>query len=467
MWLLPAFSQISRAGARIYYRLGQAGSQVPPTGPVLLVANHPNSLLDPALVAAAARRPVRFLAGSQTVAHPRIGWLIRAVGSIPVYRRMDDPSQLWRNEDTFRAATAALEEGSAIGIFPEGVSHDDPQIAPLKTGAARLALSAFPRTGAFPVLPVGLVYRDKERFRSEALVVVGNPIPWDDLAPAGVADTAAVRELTRRIESALRDVTVNLHRWEDAPIVECAEAIYAAELGASPDPAHRVARLREATDALARLREERSERWHELVRDVSRHARLLERLGLQPADLSASPTARDAMGWTARRLPFLALAATGLSALGAALFWLPYRLSGAIGSATAPRSSALSTHTILYGAAVFALWIVLLAVLAGLVGGLALGLIALLVLPVWALATLGMRERWRESWTDARRFFALRKYRERVRELKAEQRALAERLAAVVPRSATGTGSTRFDPVQSVESGQPFAPRPGSHHERG
>lgn len=78
------------------------GERVPRDGPVLLVANHPNSLLDPMLVAAAARRPVRFLAKAPLFTDKRVGWLMRAVGAIPVYRRSDDPAQMERNEEMFR-----------------------------------------------------------------------------------------------------------------------------------------------------------------------------------------------------------------------------------------------------------------------------------------------------------------------------------------------------------------------------
>ncbi|MGI9189188.1 MAG: hypothetical protein ACR2F9_03500 [Longimicrobiaceae bacterium] len=73
MWLLPLFSRVSLAAARTFYRLEVAGGAVPPEGPVLLVANHPNSLFDPALVAAVARRPVRFLAQAPLVADRQLG----------------------------------------------------------------------------------------------------------------------------------------------------------------------------------------------------------------------------------------------------------------------------------------------------------------------------------------------------------------------------------------------------------
>src|SRR5687768_2432788 len=232
MWLAPFLSHVANAALHVYYRLHRAGSVVPPTGPVLLVANHPNSLLDPAMVALAARRPVRFLAKAPLFKDPLVGFLVRGAGSIPVYRKADDPSQVGRNEEMFRAVHDALAGGAAVGIFPEGLSHSDPSLAPLKTGAARIALGTLASHNVrVPIVPIGSVFRDKNVFRSEALVTVGQAIAWDDLSADTADDGQAVRELTQRIDRALRDVTVNLDRWEDAALVELAEAIYAAEFG--------------------------------------------------------------------------------------------------------------------------------------------------------------------------------------------------------------------------------------------
>lgn len=445
MWLLPFFSRLSRLAARTFYRLAIAGERVPAAGPVLLVANHPNSLLDPALVAAAAGRPARFLAKAPLFADPQVGWLVRGSGAIPVFRPEDDRAQVGRNEEMFRAAHAALAGGAAVGIFPEGVSHSEPSLAPLRTGAARIALGAAAlRGGGFPIVPLGLSFREKERFRSEALVLVGRPVAWDDLRAAGSGDAGAVRELTRRLDEALREITVNLERWEDAPLVEWAEEIHGAELGAAGDPTRRISRLREAAAALSRLRRGPDERWAAAARDVLRHGQLLRLLGLRAADLGGTPRLSAAVRWTARQLGFFLLAAP-LAALGIALFYPPYRLTGVLEARARPLHDIRATYKLLAGAAAFLLWILLLAGLAAGAAGVAAGAAALVALPVVAIVTLAVRERWSGARADARRFLLLRGRRGLHRRLQARQRELAARLEALREEA-------------RVQSGRPDAP---------
>lgn len=431
MWLLPLLSHISRAAARAYYGLTVMGEPVPQCGPVLLVANHPNALFDPALVSAAARRPVRFLAKAPLFREPGIGWLVRGSGAIPVYRPSDDPTTVRRNEESFRAVHAALAEGAAVGIFPEGISHSEPGLAPLKTGAARIALGAAALLGrALPIIPVGLSYRQKERFRSEVLVVIGQPPFWDDLAGRGGSETHAVRELTSRIALALREVTVNLERWEDAPLIEATEAVYAAEKGGSWQPLDRVLARREAAEVLTRLRRESAAAWEPLAADVLQHVVVLRELGLRPEDLGTDLRATAAARWTLRQLAFFLLAAP-LALLGSVLFFVPYRLTGYAAARLRPTPDVIATYHTLGGALFFLLWILLLAGAVGAAGGATAGVAALLLLPPLGALTLVARDSWYAVRYQLSRFLMLASRTELRRRLREQQRELAERLHAL------------------------------------
>ncbi len=432
MWLLPLFPWVSRVAAFIYYRISYRGERVAHAGPVLLVANHPNSLLDPLLVVAAARRPVRFLAKAPLFVDPKVGWLVRGAGAIPVYRRADDPAQMDRNEEMFRAVHAALAGGAAVGIFPEGLSHDEPALAPLRTGAARIVLGAHALTGRpFPVVPVGLVFRQKDVFRSDALVLVGQPVPWDDLAPLGANDDGAVRVLTGRIAEALRQLTVNLERWEDQPLVDCAMRIWEAERGVPPDPGERVSRLGATTRILAAVRQSQDPAGTGLARDVEAHRRRLRRLGLRPTDLVANIGLGRGAGWAARRVPLVMPLAAAVAIAGLVLFWVPYHLTGFVVDRMRRPTDQRSTYKLLVGIALYAVWVVALSVIGAATFNAWSGLGLLVGAPALGMAGLVIRERWRGAGSDVQRFLLLRSRRELVDALRTAQRDLGVRLNAL------------------------------------
>ena len=429
VWLLPLFSALARVAARVYYRVRFAGPPVPAAGPVLLVANHPNSLLDPTLVVASAERPVRFLAKAPLFTDRKIGWLVKAAGAIPVYRRSDDPALMSRNEDAFRAVFQVLGDGAAVGIFPEGISHSDSSIAPLKTGAARIALGAATIIGkTFPIVPVGLSFREKDIFRSEALVVRGAPIAWDDLLIAGTDDAKAVRGLTARIDASLRAVTLNLESWEDRPLVECAVRIWEAERHEPSREAERLARLEFTTGVLAQVRLTGDASGLTLADDVRSHDARLKRFNLRPADLAADVGTGTGIRWAARRLHLLIPIGLVFAALGAALFWVPYWLTGAVVGRLRLEQDTRSTWKLLVGMVLYALWLVLLVVIVAVMAGTAAALVALVLIPAIAMTGLVVRERWRSAWSDARRFFLLRARTSMIETLRARQRLLASRL---------------------------------------
>ena len=111
---------------RLYYsrieitdaeRIGQ-------TGPVLICANHQNSLLDPIILGMACRRPLRFMAKAPLFKSPVLGPIMEALGMIPTFRGSDDASQVRRNLESLDVGAKTLVEGHAMGIFPEGKSTD-------------------------------------------------------------------------------------------------------------------------------------------------------------------------------------------------------------------------------------------------------------------------------------------------------------------------------------------------------
>jgi 1-acyl-sn-glycerol-3-phosphate acyltransferase len=402
---LGLLSRLSTLAVRLFYRLEVRGAAIPREGPVLLVANHPNALIDAACVFAAAGRPVRFLAKSPLFRMPVLGWLIRSSGAIPVYRRQDDPGQMRRNVQGLQEAFRALDRGRAVGIFPEGRSHGEPAISALRSGAARIALGALDEVSeCFPIVPLGLSFSAKDRFRSEALVLVGEPIEWVDLNPRGGGDAPkreAVRELTARIDEGLRRVTLNLEQWEDAPLVACAEAVHRAEMAAAPaegNAEEKLDRSRHVAVGLKGLRRRDPERLASLLPAVARYHRVLSFLGLRPEDLDESP----GPGLAFRRLlPSLLLLFVSLPVLvaGTVLFALPYVATDRLARLKRWTPEERSTVKILGGTVFYLIWFLLLSCSVGSRWSLVLGCLAFPLL--WGLA---WTTQWlRDLWSDVSR----------------------------------------------------------------
>jgi len=407
---------------------------------VLLVANHPNSLLDPIIVLAAAGRDVRFLAKAPLFADPKTAWLMRLGAAIPVHRASDDPAKMADNVAMFRAVHEALASGDAVGLFPEGISHAAPAMAPLRTGAARMALGAATLVGGgFPLVPIGLTLRDRDIFRSEARVVIGAPVAWDDLALRGADDVEAVRELTTRIAAALAGVTLNLDSWEDEPLVLTAVRVWEAERAAPPDAAERAARLAITTQILSKVRSRGDAEGAETARVVGEHHRRLARMRLRPVDLVADTGWWRSAGWAARRLPFVLPVWLMIGVTGWLLFVVPYQLTGIVVGRFRLEADTRSTWKFLVGSGLYITWVVALAVIAGLTSNLWAVFAVLVVVPSIGMAGLLVRERWRGAFDDVRRFALLRGRRRLFDTLRAEQRALADRLDRLYQRHSSGT----------------------------
>ncbi len=209
--------------------------RVPEKGGVIFVMNHPNGLIDPALVFIALPRKISFLAKSTLFRMPVISYILRQVEALPLYRRIDAGEDISKNQITFQLCRELLKKGGSIALFPEGVSHNSTRLLPAKTGAARIALGAA-SVGAHPealrlsIVPVGLYYTSKTTFRSEALLYFGEPFEVEraTLDADGEPPRDAVKHLTASIENALRDVTLNAESESELHTAHIAEEIFAS-----------------------------------------------------------------------------------------------------------------------------------------------------------------------------------------------------------------------------------------------
>ena len=131
-WLFLALVRLFYPSIRV-----ENADRVPVAGPMLIVGNHPNGLLDPVVMRLALGRPVSFLAKS-TLFGNAIGRLaMSAFEAIPVFRSKEADTS--KNEDTFFRCVTHLSAAGALALFPEGTSHSETRLLPLKTGAARIA----------------------------------------------------------------------------------------------------------------------------------------------------------------------------------------------------------------------------------------------------------------------------------------------------------------------------------------
>ncbi len=285
---------------RLFFRRIEAVDveNVPRTGPLLFVLNHPNGLVDPALVFVSMPRRVSFLAKS-TLFHNSIGdFVLRTLEILPVYRRIDAGANLDNNFATFENCFELLREGRCIAIFPEGVSHDEPQLQKIKTGAARIALGSVSREPlgeigrhGLNIVPVGLYYTSKTSFRSEALIRYGEIFEVEpvELEPDGEPPRDAVADLTAKIERSIRNVTVNVETGSELDAVLKAEALFSSvfeNLIFKQTLTQTVERLQNLAAKYALLERNDPQRMRELNAKVTRYENDLKASGVTAESLS-------------------------------------------------------------------------------------------------------------------------------------------------------------------------------------
>jgi len=403
----------------------QGAERIPATGPLLIASNHPNALVDALLVSTTLRRRVLLTAKATLFDHALLAPLLRTVGVVPLRRAKDELAarrgggvSTERNTESFRQVTEALLRGGAVLVFPEGISHDQPSLAPLKTGAARMALTAA-MAGArgIHVLPVGLIFEQKERPRSRVLVRIGEPI--DVAAWHARTSSADAAELTTEIDAALRHVTLNFASEARAHRAIALAGALAAFTEAPPAlgqgraltiEAELARRIEMATDALEAAPSDVARQADTFIQRVATLEARLSARGVALTDVRISPRLRHGAWFVVRESVVLACVLP-IALLGRVVHWLPLRAARTLALRPLVRDPSRdqpAMRTIVLGLGFVLLWYALQAALVAHWFGATAAALWLVLLFVSARVDFLLRDRLGRAWRRARTYVALR-----------------------------------------------------------
>ena len=259
-----------------------------------------------------------------------------AFSAIPVARRQDarapedEEAAAARNAATFEACRHLLGRGGDLALFPEGVSHDHPGLRTLRTGAARIALSALESPSApatLSICPVGLLYRSKGTFRSQVSALVGEAIDVRAFATANGHGPEAVRALTDALTLELGRLVLHAESAAMADGLRLVAALTSP--GADVGAVHQ--RALQLAAAFAELQRDDPERAAALVEQAQAFLQMADELGLLASEDERAALVLEGSAGSARRFAratasLLLLAPFGLC--GVVGNWLQWRLVG-------------------------------------------------------------------------------------------------------------------------------------------
>lgn len=299
---------------RTHFRIEMRGEHFPTSGPVVIIQNHSNGLGDAHFPMSATRRPLRVLVKYSLLKMPLVGYVLRNIDAIPMYRKKDGVDTR-QNASSFEAIDNALLEGAVIAIFPEGESLNSHRLRPLKSGMARMLVSAYEASDSTLnpiVVPIGVTYEDRDRFRSLASAVIGEPFEVVPIIErAGSEFRVAIRAIMKESRARLEKLTIQAdseEEWSAAVGLERILPRSSAPIGVRQ------------IEALERLRKDTGD-------GAERRREIIDQLGnsLREARLSGDEILAPAPSFLGVALPLLAL--SPLFVLSLAVWGLPILIS--------------------------------------------------------------------------------------------------------------------------------------------
>lgn len=203
-------------------------------GPMLVISNHPNTLMDPLMALYRMREQCFLLANYSLFKNPIGNAILSTLYCIPIQRMNDVPDgQPLRNEEAFRRCDEHLIGGGSIYIAVEGTSFPERRVRDLKTGMARIAFSAEMQTDFkldLRILPIVITYFEPLKFWKDVVVEIGEPISVDSWREAYLKNPRkAIGDFTQSVENQMITHTIQCANATEDKFLKKLEAILQSE----------------------------------------------------------------------------------------------------------------------------------------------------------------------------------------------------------------------------------------------
>lgn len=313
---------------------------IPSKGPLIIVANHPNTFMDPILIATMLKQQVYFLAKSTVFGSPVKDWILgNILNMIPVYRKQDlPPGEASNNNAVFEKCFQFLAKGGTLLIFPEGTSIMEQKLREIKTGTARIGLGC-EATHQFnlgvKILPIGLNYSDGEQFRSKVFINIAEPIEVKNRQETYEKDEReAVTQLTEQIRIVLENQMILVKDKEHERMLKQAGNIFEQELADNTTlPEHSI--QKGMAEALDYFSENDITFTNSLKQKLNIYFRKLNYIGLQDQLLSKKNLQSNVFKKASSVLIFLILGLP-LWLFGIVSNYLPYIIPAKVAAKVSP-----------------------------------------------------------------------------------------------------------------------------------
>lgn len=255
---------------RIYYRrIDIRGLENLNTkGPSVIIANHPNTLIDALLIAYISKQKIFFLAKATLFNSKWRMKFLQRLHMIPINRPGENQVDGVSNADSFSVCFKILDEGKRIVIFPEGSSFKERVLRQLKTGTARIALDyelKHEGKAGLSVIPLGINYSDQERFQSNILVSIGKPIAVAEFLEDYKVDFAKTsRKLTSHFREELEALLITAYDQQEDKLFEVLREILSSRYLMKPKDDFDF--LQELKSALTNIRVNDPVKYQELIK---------------------------------------------------------------------------------------------------------------------------------------------------------------------------------------------------------